>query len=141
MADGVDAQLELLEVARHADGPAVVAEVALELSEDGGDGKARERESAPGVEALDRLEEAERGDLLEIVGVGAAVIAASEVVGEGKKAGDECVACRRIMIAAIAREEPGGIVLRGPLRRARGCARHAVSPLGTSAAAASAGEG
>ena len=85
----------------------MVAEVALELSEDGRDGKAREGESALGVEALDRLEEAERGDLLEIVGVGAAVIAASEVVGEGKKAGDECVPCRRIMIAAIAGEEPG----------------------------------
>jgi hypothetical protein len=75
-----------LEFARHPDSPAVVAEVALEFSEDGGEGKARERESALGVEAVDRLEQAERGDLLEIVGVGAAVIAASEVGGERKKA-------------------------------------------------------
>ena len=105
-----------------------------------GNGKARERESALGVEALDRLEEAERGDLLEIVGVGAAVIAASEVVGEGKKAGDECVACRRIMIAAIACEEPGGIVSRGPLRRAERLCSTCGQPAGTSAVAASAGE-
>ena len=57
----------------------MVAEVALELSEDGGDGKARERESALGVEPLDRLEQAERGDLLEIVGFLAAAITASEL--------------------------------------------------------------
>ncbi len=41
LGDGaVDAQGELLQVAGNADGPGAVAEVALELAEDGGDGVA-----------------------------------------------------------------------------------------------------
>jgi hypothetical protein len=64
-----------LEVARHTDGPAVVAEIALELSEDGGNSKARERGSALGVVAVDRLEQADRRDLLKIVGVAVIVVA------------------------------------------------------------------
>ena len=61
--DAVDLHRQLLQVARHAHGPALVAEVALELAEDRRDGERRERRLARGVEAVDRLEQAERRDL------------------------------------------------------------------------------
>ena len=61
-----------------------------------GKAKLGEREATLGVEPVDRLEQAERGDLLEIVDVRDVVIAASELVGEGKKPLDDRVACRRI---------------------------------------------
>jgi hypothetical protein len=44
--DAVDAERELLEVARDPDGPRAVAEVALDLARDGGDRVARERDAA-----------------------------------------------------------------------------------------------
>jgi len=61
--DALDAQRELLEVARRPDGPRVVAEVALELAVDRRDGVARECDPAGGVEAVDGLDEAVAGDL------------------------------------------------------------------------------
>ena len=58
---------ELLQVARDPHGPALVAEVALELAEDGRDGEARERDGAARVEAVDRLDQAQRRDLDEVL--------------------------------------------------------------------------
>ena len=67
VVDGVaDAHGALLQVAGHAHGPALVAEVALELAGDGGHREARER-ARLGVVAVDGLDQAQAGDLLEIV--------------------------------------------------------------------------
>ena len=60
-------QRELLEVARDPHGPRAVAEVALDLAEDRRDRVARERHLARQVEAVDRLHEAQRRDLEEVV--------------------------------------------------------------------------
>ncbi len=63
----VDPQRKLLEVARHAHGPRPVAEVALDLAQDRGDRVGGERDLALDVEAVDRLDQAQRGDLHEVV--------------------------------------------------------------------------
>src|SRR5262249_53317323 len=56
----------LLGLARHVTRPATVAEVASHLAEDRRHGERRERASAPGVEAIDCLEQPERGDLEQV---------------------------------------------------------------------------
>ena len=47
--------------------PALVAEVALQLAEDGRCGVARELRAAAGFEAVDRLDQAEARDLQQVV--------------------------------------------------------------------------
>jgi hypothetical protein len=56
---GVDLDRALLQVAWHAHGPAMVAEVALELAENRGHGVRGERDPAGWVVTVDRLQEAE----------------------------------------------------------------------------------
>ena len=63
----VDLQRALLQLARRADRPAAVAEVAAQLADDRGDGEARERDPARGVKAIDGLEQAEARDLQQVV--------------------------------------------------------------------------
>jgi hypothetical protein len=65
--DAVDAQRQPLEVARDAHRPGAVAEMALDLAGHRRDGEARERDAARRVEAVDRLDEAEAGDLEDVV--------------------------------------------------------------------------
>ena len=59
--------MQLLHPAGHAHRPPAVAEVALELADDGGRRERRELEAAIGFEALDRLEQADERDLAQIV--------------------------------------------------------------------------
>ena len=59
----IDLQRQLLQVARHADCPRAVAEVALDLAEDRRHRIGGERDLAVEIEAVDRLDEAHRGDL------------------------------------------------------------------------------
>jgi ArsR family transcriptional regulator, arsenate/arsenite/antimonite-responsive transcriptional repressor len=78
----LDGECALLQFARHADRPALVAEVPLDLTEDDGDREGGERRSAVGVEAVDGVDQADRGDLLQVFGVGTRVsVAAGEVMG------------------------------------------------------------
>ena len=61
LADGVgDLRAGLLDAARHAHGPRAVAEVAADLAEDRRRREARELEAALGLEAVDRLDQADR---------------------------------------------------------------------------------
>ena len=60
-------QPQLLEPARHPDRPALVAEVALDLADDRRRGVRRELHAALGVEPVDRLDQADGGDLDEVV--------------------------------------------------------------------------
>ena len=63
----VDLHHALLHPARDVHGPAVVAEVALELAEHGRHRVGGERGLARGVEAVDRLDQPEGRDLHEVV--------------------------------------------------------------------------
>ena len=105
----VDLQRELLQVARHAHRPGAVAEVALDLAEDRRDGVAGERDLALEVEAVDRLDEAQRGDLQEVVErLLRALVAARELARERQEALDERLAVDRVAaVAGSARTAPG----------------------------------
>jgi hypothetical protein len=48
-------------------GPALVAEVALELSEDRGDGERRKRDPARGIEPIDSFDQAETRHLRQVI--------------------------------------------------------------------------
>src|SRR5215212_1808116 len=106
LADAVDLDRELLEVARDAHRPALVAEVALELAEDGRHGEAGERGLAVGIEAVDRLEQTERSDLDEVVeGLAAALVAPRELAGERQEALDQRVARGRVAAVVVLDEQ------------------------------------
>src|SRR3954452_23681541 len=101
----VEAQRALLDVAGNPNRPAVVAEVAFELAEDGGDGEAGEGGSARCVEALDRLQQPERGYLVQVVEIGSSAIAAGEVTGERQVASEHGIPAAGIAASAIAGEQ------------------------------------
>src|SRR5215218_8816015 len=82
LAQRVEAQRQLLQLAWDAHRPAEVTEIPLELAEDRGVGERGELESTRGIEAVDGLQQRERRDLLEVVEFGAAAIAAREVARE-----------------------------------------------------------
>jgi hypothetical protein len=65
----VEGGLQLMESARHPDGVGPVPEVAQDLAADGRDREGQEVAAALGVEAVDGLDQAEGGDLLEVVEV------------------------------------------------------------------------
>src|SRR5450432_3434455 len=60
-------ELQLLEPPRHADGPALVPEVPLDLAHDRGRGVGRELDAALKVESVDRLDQPDGRDLGEVV--------------------------------------------------------------------------
>src|SRR3954452_1255945 len=67
LASAHDARAELLDVARDAQHPAAIAEMALELAGDRRHGERREAHLPRNVEADDRLQQPQRRDLLEVV--------------------------------------------------------------------------
>src|SRR5207247_7512228 len=118
-------QRQLLEVARDADRPRAVAEVALDLAEDRRHRVAGERNLAVGVEAVDRLDEAERRDLDEVVErLLGALVAASQLTRERQEALDERVARRSVARLDVALEQQLGLA-----RASRRTARAALSRL------------
>src|SRR5438270_14013013 len=65
--------------------PSEIAEVALELAEDGGNGKRREGRATAEVVAVDGLDEAKARDLQEVVErLAGPAAAAGELAGEGQ---------------------------------------------------------
>lgn len=64
---GGQRQPQLLEAARDADRPALVAEVPFDLADDGGGGVRGELDAALRVEAVHGLDQADGGDLGQIV--------------------------------------------------------------------------
>jgi hypothetical protein len=94
--------------------------VALELAEDRRDGEGRERRLTRRIEAVDRLQEPERGDLDEIVEVLAtALIATGELAGERQEALHERLAGRLIAGVRALQQEPIGTGPRSPALRIR----------------------
>src|SRR5260221_4281398 len=63
----LDLEVEVVDPAGRADPPALVAPEALELAEDGRDRIGREAKAAGGVEPVDRLQQAQLGDLPKVV--------------------------------------------------------------------------
>ena len=102
--------VQLLEPARHVDRPGAVAEVALDLADDRRHGVGAEEDPALEVEAVDRLDQADRRDLDQVV---------------------ELLAAARVAARDRARERQVGLdelVARGLRRRARGRRGGARSP-------------
>jgi hypothetical protein len=103
--------------------PAVVAEVALELAEHRRHRVRREGGLATGVEAVDRLDQAQGRHLHEVVErlVGAPV-APRHAPGQRKQALDERLAGGLVAVAVVADQQPAVLLgARGAvLRRARG---------------------
>ena len=78
-----DGQPQLLQAAGHPDRPGAVAEVPLELADDGRDGEAGEVDAPVGVEPVDRLDQADHRDLVQVVGgLAAAAVAVGQVLGQ-----------------------------------------------------------
>ncbi len=80
---GADLHPQLLQPPRHPDGPALVAEVALDLADDRGRRVGGELHAAIGVEAVDGLDEPDRADLDEVLeGLAAVAEAAGAVLDQ-----------------------------------------------------------
>ena len=96
----LERQAELLQVARRAHVPGRVAEVAPQLAEDRRHGVGREREPALRVPAVDGLDEADGGDLDQVVErLAGAPVAQRERAGERHVALDQLLA--RAFVAAL----------------------------------------
>ena len=91
---------------RRADRPGPVPEVALDLAVHGAAGERREGDAALGVEAFDRLERAEHGDLDEVVELDApAAVVVGDGGGEAAVGLDELVADRPVARGAVDLEQ------------------------------------
>ena len=102
----LDLEDPLLDVAGHVHRPAPVAEVALELAEDRGDGEGREGGAALGVEAVDRLDQADARDLDQVVErLGAARVPGREPPRERHEALDQLLADGRRGILGVAAQQ------------------------------------
>ncbi len=85
-------EAQFLQPPGHAHGPAAVAEVTLDLADDGRRGVGRELDAALGVEAVDGLDQTDGGDLDEVVQRLAAVAEpARQVLDEGQVHLDQVV--------------------------------------------------
>src|SRR6266536_1240858 len=79
----VDVQLQFLQPPGDADVPGPVPEVALDLPDDGGYGISGEVVAVLGIEPVDRLYQAQRGDLGQVIQrLAAAVEALGQVLGQ-----------------------------------------------------------
>jgi hypothetical protein len=93
----VHEQRRLLEVPRYADRPPAVAEVTLQLADDGHRGERRELDLPTRVESIDRLHEPEARDLEQVIHrLASAREPACEVLGEREEHPNELVARRRV---------------------------------------------
>jgi hypothetical protein len=101
-----DRERPLLKVTGYVDGPTLVAEVALELSDDGRSGKARELLASTWLEPLDRVQEPYRRDLDQVVERLAAVdVAECELASEREKAPDQLLAGARVPVMPVGEEK------------------------------------
>ena len=101
-----DLGVELLKIAWRSHAPAVVTKVALDLAGDVRLGKGGQADSAIKVEAVDRLEQAERSDLHEVIGVEAAIgVALGDSAHPRQHHLDELVAGVLVTVLAVASQQ------------------------------------
>ena len=102
-----DARRQLLQVARNPHRPALVAEIALQLSRDRRHSERRERVTACGVEPVDGLQQAHGRDLNEVLQrLAATVVTPRQPRGQWEKPLHQRVAGRLIVAPAITSEQP-----------------------------------
>ena len=90
-------EAEVLQAAGDVQGPGLVAEVAFEFAQDGGDGEAREFGAVAGLEAVDGFDQADGGDLEQVVeGFVGVAVAAGEPPREREVTLDQLVTDERI---------------------------------------------
>jgi len=100
-----EAGAQLLDVARDADHPAAIAEVALDLARDRRHRERGESHVAVEVEALDRLHQAERRNLLQVVERFSLVgVAPGKRAGERQRALDQLDTCLFVSVFVPAPE-------------------------------------
>src|SRR4051794_22838571 len=115
----LDEQRVLLEGARRADGPAAVTEMPAQLPEHRGQRIAGERRAIVRIEAVDRLEQPEAGDLDKVVeGLATPRVVVGRVAGQRQVAPDELLAHPQVARGRVAAQQAqvGGCVAAG-----RGC--------------------
>src|SRR4051794_39486151 len=99
-------RVELLQAARHPDGPALVAEVALDLADHVRRRVGGERDLALEVVAVDRLQQADRADLLDVLErLAAAGVAPRERPHQREVALHELLASARVAANVVALEQ------------------------------------
>ncbi len=121
-------EAELLQVARRAHVPGRVAEVAAQLAEDRRDRVGREREPALRVPAVHRLDQADRGDLDEVI-----ERLARSPVAQGERAGERHVALDQLLagpLVALLDEPHEPLIFTLPARAIDGIGRRGAGPLG-----------
>ena len=98
--------VQLLEAARNAHGPALVAEVALDLADDVRRRVRRQLDAAVDVEAVDRLDQADAADLDEVVELLAPVgVAAGERADEREVLLDQLLARGEVALLVVAAQQ------------------------------------
>src|SRR5262249_31118163 len=101
-----EADVQLLEPARHAHSPAAVAEMALDLADDVRRRVRRELDAAREVEAVDRLDQPDRPDLHEVVQLLAAIgVAPRERADERHVLLDQLLAGLQVALLVVATQE------------------------------------
>ena len=96
----------LLEVARHVQRPSLVAEMALQLAEDRRRGVARELRPAAGLEAVDRLDQAEARDLKQVVeGLVGVRVAQREIARQREETLHELLARGKVCELVVANQQ------------------------------------
>ena len=122
----VDLCRELLQAAGHANAPALVPKVALDLAHDGGRGERGELQAARRVEAVDGLEQAQIADLHEVVdGLPAVLEFVGDEAHQVEVGHDELFAGVDIALFLEATEELARLLLiPGALTRGLRCHRH-----------------
>lgn len=94
--------MAILEPARHVHGPAVIAEVPTHLAHHRGDGERQETAALFGVEAVDRIDQTQSGDLTQVLEVlTAPVIVARDVLRQRQAAFDDRVAMTLMLRCAL----------------------------------------
>ena len=116
-------EVQLLGPARRPHRPGAVPEVALQLALDRAAGEGRERHPDLGVEALDRVDDGQQGDLAQVVGGDPTPrVARHEVLGDVQVVLDELVAQPTVAGAAVLGEALRAPAALGGRRRAHGTA-------------------
>src|SRR5580704_8099597 len=105
-----DLERHLLRTTRDVDRPAQVTEVALELAEDCGHGKRRERCSSVRVKAINRLDQAKARYLKQVLErLSRTGVASGQLASKGKETGDELVTCASVAVLLPANEQLGRV--------------------------------